>query len=200
MATATATAATVPLRRRLLWLALAVLVPLAVIAGVGLVALIGRQQDEARRAGIELSRALAIAVEAELGRSIAVMQAIVSSSALATDDVATFHGRMVRNAGEQLNWRAIALFAPDGTPLAHSGFSYGAPLPPPTDPSLLQRVRDARAPVIGDLAGLGAGETEGSSLTFGIGVPVIRAGELRYIAIARVDPNAILQILRRQRV
>jgi predicted membrane-bound mannosyltransferase len=51
------TAAMVPLRRRLLWLALAALVPLAVSAGIGLGALMFRQHDEAQRAGIELSAA-----------------------------------------------------------------------------------------------------------------------------------------------
>src|SRR5688572_10098557 len=142
---ATRPAATVPLRRRLMWLALAALVPLAVIAGVGLVALIGRQHEEARRAGIELTRELAIAVEGELGRSISVMEAIVSSSALDNGDVATFHRRMVRLADTQPDWRAIALFAADGTPLAHSGFTLGAPIGAP-DRDLVDRVLQERRP------------------------------------------------------
>ena len=67
----------VPLRRRLFLLAIAALVPLALIAGLGLLALVERQRAEARRAGIELTRALATAVDAELGRSISVIEAVV---------------------------------------------------------------------------------------------------------------------------
>jgi signal transduction histidine kinase len=190
----------VPLRRRLIVLAIAALVPLGLIAGLGLVELVARQREEARRAGLELTRALATAVDGELGRSISVLEAVVSASALGSDDLAAFHHRMVRVVQTQPYWRAIVLVEPNGKPVVHSGFSFGAPLPPLADTASLEMVRKISAPVITSLAPARAGETEGANLDFSVRVPVVVAGELRYIAIALIDPSAIVEILRRQRV
>src|SRR5262245_38018065 len=119
----------IPLRRRLFLVALAALVPLGAIAGFGRLQLLARRPEGARRAGIELTRALATAVEAELGRSSSVMEAVVSASELQSGDLAACHRRMLRVVQTQPYWRAIVLVEPDGRPVVHSGFSYGAPLP-----------------------------------------------------------------------
>ena len=113
----------VPLRRWLLLVAIAALVPLGLIAALGLVELATRQREDAQRAGIELTRALATAVDAELGRSISVLQALVSASAPDLDDLSQFHQRAIRVVRSQPYWRAIILAEPDGTPVVHSGFS-----------------------------------------------------------------------------
>ena len=190
----------VPLRRRLFLLAAAALVPLAVIAGLGLAVLVGHQWDEARRAGIELTRALATAVESELGRSISVMEAAATSPTLDTGDLAEFHRRATRVAESQWHWRAIMVVDPDGRPLLHTGFSYGATIPPFAAPASIARVRATGRPVIGDLVRVGAGEAEGAPFDFSVLVPVVRGGTLRYVAIALVDPTAIREILNSQRV
>jgi signal transduction histidine kinase/CheY-like chemotaxis protein len=190
----------VPLRRRLLLVAIAALVPLGAIAALGLVELATRQREDSQRAGIELTRALATAVDAELGRSISVLQGLVSASAPDLDDLGQFHERAIRVVKSQPYWRAIILVEPDGTPVAHSGFSYGAPLPPLADRASLQRLRGTTGSMVADLAPVGAGEVEGAPLSFSVRVPVFAGHELRYVAIARIDPGAILEILQRQRV
>jgi hypothetical protein len=56
------------------------------------------------------------------------------------------------------------------------------------------------APTIGGLAAMRPGDGTGSPLEFSVQVPVLRDGVLRYVAIAFVDPSAIVAILSRQRV
>src|SRR6185295_11992893 len=68
------------------------------------------------------------------------------------------------------------------------------------DSESLLRVRQTAAPVIGNLIQAGAGETLGSDLDFSVRVPVVVDREVRYVAIALIDPKAILEILLRQRV
>jgi len=178
----------------------AALVPAAAIAGFGLYALVDHQRDEAGRAGIELTRALATAVEAELGRSISVMEAVVTSPTLDSGDLPEFYRRVTRVVATQPHWRAIVLVDPDGTPRLHTGFSVGAAIPPLAERASLATVRATVRPVIGDLARVGAGEAEGAPLDFSVRVPVVRDGVLRFVAIALVDPTAILEILQRQGV
>ncbi len=190
----------VPLRRRLFLLTAAALLPVAVIAGFGLYVLVDHQRDEARRAGIELTRALATAVEAELGRSISVMEAVATSPTLDSGDLPEFYRRVTRVVETQSHWRAIVLVDPDGTALLHTGFSVGARIPPLADRASLAAVRATLRPVIGDLAPVGAGESEGATYDFSVRVPVVRDGRLRFIAVALVDPTAIVEILKRQRV
>ncbi len=188
-----------PLRRKLFFLAAAAIAPLATIAGIGLVVLIHQQREEAARAGIELTRALATAVGAELGRSVSVLEAVVTSPTLDAEDLAGFHRRAVRVVASQPNWRAIVLLDPSGAALVHSGHPVGAAPPPLADRESFERVRRLRSPVIGSLTedGSVAGPPR---LDFSVQVPVVRDGALRYVATALVAPDAIFAILQRQRV
>src|SRR5690348_14122653 len=106
-----------PLRRRLFLLAAAALVPLAAIAAVGLWALLRHQHAEAARAGVELTRALATAVGAELGRSVSVVEAVATSPTLDGGDLAEFHRRIVRVTQTQPHWHAIELLDANGAML-----------------------------------------------------------------------------------
>src|SRR5207249_94462 len=56
----------IPLRRRLLLLAVAGILPLAIMAAIGLRALAQQQRTQVERVGLEFARALATAVDAEL--------------------------------------------------------------------------------------------------------------------------------------
>ena len=57
-------------------LAAAGIVPLAATAGIALLALAAEQKAQAERAGIELTRALATAIDAELHRSVSALEAL----------------------------------------------------------------------------------------------------------------------------
>ena len=187
------------LRRRLFLLAAAALLPIAVIAGLGLWTLIERQRAEAARTGIELTRALATAVDAELRRSVSVVEAVATSPTLDADNLAGLHFRLGRVMATQPLWHAIVLVDPDGTPRLDTRVPFGAPLPPVDDTESLARVRTTRGPVIGNLI-RDPDETVATPFHFGVQVPVIRDGALRYVLVALVAPDAILAILERQHV
>jgi len=68
-----------PLRRRLFLLAAAGIVPLLIMSGIGLYALAQQQRIQAERIGLELARALATAVDAELRSSMSVVQSLATS-------------------------------------------------------------------------------------------------------------------------
>src|SRR5690606_25941639 len=95
---------TVPLRRRLLLLALAGIVPLAATSGVGLYAL-KEQRNEAMRAGEDVARALATAVDAALSESVSVLEALATSTVLLEgSNPEGFYERARRVMRSQPNW------------------------------------------------------------------------------------------------
>ena len=141
----------VPLRRRLFLVAIAALVPLGAIAAIGLVELVTRQREDAQRAGIELTRALATAVDAELGRSISVLAGDRErlGARRGRSRASSTGARSASCARSRTGGRSRSS-SPTGRRSSHTGFSYGAPLPPLVDPASVERVRESTAPVIGE--------------------------------------------------
>ena len=185
----------VPLRRRLFLLAAAGIVPLLVMSGIGLYALAQQQRIQAERIGLELARALATAVDAELRSSISVVQSLATSLALDRDDLSGFQERAQRVLETQVNWAAVFLADPSGHRLVDTRFRSGTVLPPILEKESFDRVVRTRAPAVGNLAK----NTQGV-LLFPVRAPVIRNGELSYVLTALVKPDAILEVIKRQRL
>ncbi len=183
-----------PLRRRLFLLVAAGIAPVALVSGIALLAFFYQQREQAHRAGLEITRALATAVDAETRRTIAVLEAIATSQVLDTDDLAAFQGRAQRVLATQPHWRVIILALPDGTPVLNSRYPAG-PLPALAEMESFQRVVNERRPVVGDLARGYRGEW-----AVPIRVPVERGGKLRYVLTAAVSPDGFVEIVQRQRV
>src|SRR5262245_22158932 len=185
----------VPLRRRLVLLAAAGVLPLAIMAGIGLYALGQQQRTQAERAGIELARAVATAVDAELRSSISVLEALAATMTIDRQDLAEFDARARRVPETQPHWAAIMLADPAGTRLADTRFGYGNALPPLVERESLDRVVQTRAPVVGNLA-----RSPSGALLFRLRVPVLRQGELRHVLTAVVKPDDIRDVVTRQRM
>jgi signal transduction histidine kinase/ActR/RegA family two-component response regulator len=176
-------------------LAAAGIVPLAATAGLALLALAQERRAQTERAGLEVTRALATAVDAELGRSIAVLQGIAVSPALDTGDLARYHQSMRRILETRPDWVTITLADPSGRQLLNARRPYGEALPAVVDPPSLQRAVQTRAPVVGPLAQGPRGE-----IAVPVRVPVLREGELRYVLTAALKPDAFVEVLNRQRL
>ena len=71
----------VPLRRRLLLLAAGAVLPLALMTGVALQALLQQQQAQIEQSSLDLSRALATAVDTELRLTISTLQTLAAEPA-----------------------------------------------------------------------------------------------------------------------
>ncbi|MCM5678147.1 ATP-binding protein [Schlegelella sp. S2-27] len=185
----------VSLRRRLLVLAAAGILPLALMSGLGLLALAQQQREQAGRAGLSLTRAMATAVDAELRRSASVLASLATSQPLDVADTAGFLELARRVQQTQPEWLSVILANRSGQALANTGFAPGAPLPPLTEPASFNEVLRTGNWVVGPMAA-------GPRGSFGVAVrvPVARDGELRYVLTGVVRPQAILKVIQRQRI
>jgi signal transduction histidine kinase len=184
-----------PLRTRLLLLGAAGVLPLAVMAGIALLALFEQRREQAQRAGIEVTRALGTAVDAELRRSIAVLEAIALGPALDRGDVRRYHETLTRILQTRPDWVTITLSDASGKPLANARRPFGEALPPLVDPASFEALLKSRMPAIGVLTSGPRGE-----LGIPVRVPVLRGGELRYVLTAALRPEAFVEVLNRQRL
>jgi signal transduction histidine kinase len=185
----------VALRRRLLYLAAAAIVPLALMSGVSLLALLHQQRQQAERAGIELARALVTAVDAELQRSISVLQVLAAAPSLERREIQRFHEVTRRTLQNNPSWLTVILADPQGRQITNARFAYGDALPSVVERASFERVLRTGEPAVGALA-----RGPGTQLAVPVRVPVIRAGELRYVLTAAVKPDDFVDIINRQRV
>ena len=185
----------VALRTRLLYLAAAAFLPVALVSGLSLFALLHQQRQQAERAGIELARALATAVDAELQRSISVLEGLANATTLDEREIERFYELTRRVLQSNPSWLTIILADPHGRQLANARFRYGEVLPPIVERASFERVLKTGEPAIGNLA-----RGTGTQLAVPVRVPVIRAGKLRYVLTAAVKPDDFLDIINRQRV
>ena len=185
----------VALRTRLLYLAAAAFVPLALMSGISLFALLHQQRQESERAGIELARALTTAVDAELQRSISVLQGLANATSLDQQDTERFYELARRVLQSNPSWLTVILADPQGRQLTNARFRYGEALPPVVERESFDRVLRTIEPAIGHLS-----RGPGTQLAVPVRVPVLRAGELRYVLTAAVKPDDFVDIINRQRV
>jgi signal transduction histidine kinase/ActR/RegA family two-component response regulator len=185
----------IPLRRRLFLLAAVGIVPLLFMSGLGLYALAQQQRTQAGRIGLELARALATAVDAELRSSVSVVQALATEMSLDRDDLASFQERAHRVLETQPNWAAVFLADATGKRLLDTRFRHGVEPLPILDRESFERVVRTRAPTVGNLAASPQG-----ALLFPVRAAVLRNSELRYVLTALVKPEAILEVIKRQRL
>src|SRR3954470_21159017 len=104
---------TIPLRHRLLLIAAAALVPLAIGSAVSLSGVFQQQRQQAERTALEVTRALSTAVDAELSRSIAALETLVASLD-ASREPESFRGAMEAALATRRNWIGMVLSAPTG--------------------------------------------------------------------------------------
>jgi signal transduction histidine kinase/ActR/RegA family two-component response regulator len=185
----------IPLRRRLFALTVGAVLPLALMAGIGLYALAAQQREQTQRVGLELARSVGTAVDAELRGAVSILEALATSPALDRGDHAGFRERAARVLRLQPYWAAIALHEPDGAPVMDTRFDAGAAAPPPDDPGSFERVLRTRTSAVGTLVR----DAQGSWL-FVLRCPVIRDGHLRFVLTALIEPEQVRAILTRQRV
>ncbi|HYR34868.1 MAG TPA: ATP-binding protein [Burkholderiales bacterium] len=184
----------VALRTRLFYLAAAVFLPLAVMSGIGLLALVHQQRQQAQRAAIEVTRALSTAVDGELQRSISALQVLASAPSLELGEMARFYQVIAKALETNPTWLTVILADLSGRQVLNARYALNVALPALVEPqSFGLAVRTGR-PVVGYLA------RGGTDFAVPVRVPVVRNGELRYVLTAAVKPDGIRDVLNRQRV
>ena len=185
----------VPLRQRLFVVVAAAVVPLAIMSAFALYAGYEQQREQAQNNGLDVARALSIAVNAELRRVISVLQVLDDAPGLERDDLAAFHEHARRAKASQPHWRSIVLYDTAGNAIVNTEFDYGAPLPQVIERESLDRVIQDRTAAVGYLAKGPQGRW-----AFPVRVPVMRGNDVRYVLTAVLEPDSIMQVLRSQRI
>ena len=189
---------TTRLRRRLVLLATVTIVPLALVSGLALRALLEHQAEQTEQAAVNLSRALATAIDNELRLSVSALQSLALTDAIGDaggQNLAAARDLAIRALSSRPEWRAVLLLKPSGEVFINTGYPVGADIPKASDPASLAQIAATRAPVIGSLA-YGPQGNPGIAIR----VPVLRDGELRHVLAAILRPEAVHSIITRQRV
>src|SRR5690242_6663985 len=97
-----------PLRMRLLMLAASGLLPLLMVLGWGINHLVEERRHQAEQVALDLSRALANAIDAEHRSIIALLDHMGTSDDLERADFRNFH-LSARRTAAQLGWLSVVL-------------------------------------------------------------------------------------------
>ncbi len=188
---------TVPLKTQLLLVAVAAILPLAIVCGIALSALFESQRAQNEASSLGVARALATAVEGELRLTMSALQTLALAEPLGTADgegkvQALALSRAVRASHPE--WRGLLLADPSGRVV------FSTETDRPSSASVVERSSfDAavlnRRPVAGSMA-----RGAGGNLAFPVRVPVVRDGAVKYVLTAIIRPEAIAAVLRAQRV
>jgi signal transduction histidine kinase len=181
----------IPLGVVLSLLVLTTTVPLGIFAAGLIRASLGQQRAIVDRQNIEIARAISVAIDQEVDRTIGALN-VLSSFIPSGGDLRDFYDTSARIAPEQ-HWDAIRLVSARGTVLMATEVPFGTPV------TLLDRdwVRDAvteRRPVVSIVRK----DPSDGRWVVSIGVPVVRAGELQYVLGARIHASVFSDVLRRQ--
>jgi signal transduction histidine kinase/ActR/RegA family two-component response regulator len=182
-----------PLRLRLLLLAASGLVPMILLLAWGINHLIEERRAQAEVSAVELSRAIASAVDAELRSIVGLLQQMGTSDDLEKADLRSFH-LSARRSAENQRWRNVVLNDADGRVLFRANQPFGAPAGPTVDRESLALVLRTRQPVISRVIDA---PSDGAD-TFSVRVPVMRGDSLVYVITAVLPTDRIAGVLKRQ--
>ena len=180
------------LHRYLILLALAAILPLTALTGLGLYEVYERQRDLAQRRALEATRAIGVAVDAELQRSIAALEVLASNGSLRRGDIGEFRMTLERAAATQPNWSHAILSSAEGTPIFNTHVAPGAEMPALMDPESLRAAVANREPRVGYII---PGPRRHA---FAVRAPVVVGDRVPYVVSAVVDPGTIVEVLKRQ--
>ena len=128
------------------------LVPVVIMSGVGLYVLARQQRTQAERIGLELARALATAVDAELRSSISVLQSLATTVEIDRRNLTAFRQQVQPVLETQPTWAALFLADPSGHASLDTRFPLDATCPDLRERASFERVVRTRAARCGNLA------------------------------------------------
>jgi signal transduction histidine kinase/ActR/RegA family two-component response regulator len=182
-----------PLRHELMLLVGLGLLPLALFAAWGIASTLHRQSSELAHSTLELSRALATAVDAELDATVAGLSALSHARALEQDDLQAFYDDAQEQIAARPEWAAVILTDDQGRVLLKTSVPFGTSNVTIVDPASLQRAIGTRAVTVGSLL-----PGHDSVYALPVRVPVFRRGELAYVLTAAVKPDRFVSIVSTQ--
>ena len=173
----------VSLNRHVLLVVMSALLPLLAVAVVLAYLLVEQARESTERELQESALLLSHAVDAELQRSFAALQALGRSESLRRGDLKSFYAEAADVRGALGLWDNLMLLSPSAEHLLNLMRPYGTGLPPVPQPQgTLQAVR-TKQPYVSDVL---QGRVETHWLMY-IAYPVIFDGEVKYTIGATMD-------------
>jgi signal transduction histidine kinase/CheY-like chemotaxis protein len=165
------------IRPQLLLMAITILIPVIVAAGMALERIREDVQQVALRGFRETARATALSVDLEVQSSLSALKALGSSPSLETRDFRAFYAQAA--AFNQMPDTWIVLFDDTGAQVVNTAVPYGAALaaPRPERTAVLAKVLSSQKPVITDLT---VGAITGKTIT-SVNVPASAAGGKSFV-------------------
>jgi signal transduction histidine kinase len=152
------------------------------------------ERDRAAQATLEISRSMASAVDRELQRSVAGLQALALSESLARGDFAAFRSHAERFVAQQHPGAMLILADSNGRQLVNTALEPDDAMPPRVNLEVVRRVFETGQPVV---TGVFHGSVRRNAVS--IDVPVMHEGEVRYDLALSPALDTFAEIIRQQR-
>jgi signal transduction histidine kinase/ActR/RegA family two-component response regulator len=184
-----------PLRMRLLLLAASGLLPLVIVLAWGVDHLYREQRNSAQRSALEVSRAMATAVESEVHSISALLHQMGTSDELERADLRAFH-LSARRTAQQLGWRQIVLADAEGHILFRSNQPFDRFEAQAIDAESMYEIVAKKKTLVSRVVLAPSDKSE----TFAVRVPVVRGDHVVYILTAVLSTEVIHKVLVRQNI
>lgn len=175
-----------PLRVHLAVFGLILLLPAVILGAAGISYYSETERERLARTAADLAGEVSRKIDGELGNLVVVLKTLATSPLLDDGAYREFHARSrLATAGTETY---ILLVDRSLRQLLNTRVAYGTPLPPTADPDTARAVFEKSRPHISNLfEGAVAGEP-----VFNVEVPVVRAGEVRYVLIGTRSAESLL--------
>src|SRR5207302_2019149 len=100
---------------------------------------------------LDIARAMSVAVDKELGGTMAALKLLAASEHLHDDNLKAFHRAAHRAVATQPTWQNVVLYTPAGQPVVNTLLPPGAPVPATGYSEPVKRAFHTRRPAISDL-------------------------------------------------
>lgn len=178
------------LPRRVFFVALASLIPVAILSFALLISNARDQRERLYRGAEDMISALMNAVDSELKSSIAALDALAASPRLARDDFAALREESLELLERRPAWLNVVV-SDSRRQLMNARLPEDAPLPGLASPATMAQTTRTGKPVIGDVMIAPVFNTP----VFAVQIPYLRKGEVRYVLTAVIRPDSLLELV-----
>jgi signal transduction histidine kinase/HAMP domain-containing protein len=169
--------------------------PLALVAGLGLVSIVNDQKQLAKQRSLEATRLAATAVEVELRRSLDVLQALSQSSLLGEGDIDGFSGMVRRVLPSVPSWYALLIITPEGEVIRRVSQHDPPASKAIAEPHSFAELKRTGEPQVGNM-----GQGPGGVWGIPIRVPVDIEASTRYVLTAVLKPESVAEVINNRRL
>ena len=171
------------LNRHVLLVVLSALLPLLAVAAALAFVLVDKERKNTERELQDSARLLAQAVDTELQRSFAALQALSRSESLRRGDLKSFYSEASDVRKALGVWDNVLLLSPSAEHLLNLMRPYGAPLPPVPQPQGALEAVSTMKPYVSDSM---KGRVETDWLMY-VAYPAIHDGKVKYVIGATMN-------------